>query len=186
MAAANVPTNDSANYASFRVAVVAPTSRGNVTILSADTNDRPVISPNWLTTTTDQEVAVQGFKRARQLAQASGITVGPEFNPGDAVQTDEQILQWLRENTGTIHHASATCKIPRHFQLNCWVHQSDVILGAMGKRGDPNAVVNSNGKVFGVSGLRAIDVSAFPFTPPGHTQSTVCKSSHLYEKYDLE
>lgn len=119
LATADAPTNDSANYASFRIAVVAPTSRGNVTILSADTNDHPVISPNWLLNTTDQEVAVQGFKRARQLAQASGITVGPEFDPGDAVQTDEQILQWLRETAGTIHHASATCMIPGPSQISC-------------------------------------------------------------------
>ena len=47
----------------------------------------------------------------------------------------------------------------------------------MGKEGDPNAVVNASGSVFGVSGLRVVDASAFPFLPPGHTQSTVCKSS---------
>ncbi len=51
----------------------------------------------------------------------------------------------------------------------------------MGKEGNSGAVVDSNGAVFGVSGLRVVDASAFPFTPPGHTQSTVCKSSHLEE-----
>lgn len=45
----------------------------------------------------------------------------------------------------------------------------------MGKAGDPDAVVDSRGKVFGVHGLRVVDVSAFPLLPPGHTQSTVCK-----------
>lgn len=186
MAAANAPTNDSANYASFRIAVVAPISRGNVTIISADTNDRPAINPNFLIATTDQEMAVQAFKRARQLAQTSGITVGPEFDPGEVVQTDEQILQWLRETAGTIHHASATCKIPTHFQKREVYSSSDVTLGAMGKKGDPNAVVDSNGKVFGVSGLRVIDASAFPFTPPGHIQATVCKSSDLRNVCEFE
>lgn len=181
VAAPNAPTKDNANYVSFRVAIVAPSSRGNVTISSADTNDFPIISPNWLTATTDQELAVQAFKRARELAQASGITTGPEYDPGEAVQTDEQILQWLRETGGTIHHASATCKSPKQSQLECRIRQADARLGAMGTEGDPGAVVDSNGAVFGVSGLRVVDASAFPFTPPGHTQSTVCKSSHLEE-----
>lgn len=49
------------------------------------------------------------------------------------------------------------------------------ITGAMGKPNDPNAVVDSRGRVFGVHGLRVIDASAFPLLPPGHIQSSVCK-----------
>ena len=45
----------------------------------------------------------------------------------------------------------------------------------MGKQGDPNAVVDSTGKVFGVSGVRVVDVSAFPLLPPGQPQATVCE-----------
>jgi choline dehydrogenase len=39
----------------------------------------------------------------------------------------------------------------------------------MGKKGDPAAVVDSKGRVFGVQNLRVIDSSSMPFTPPGHT-----------------
>jgi choline dehydrogenase len=39
----------------------------------------------------------------------------------------------------------------------------------MGKAGDPAAVVDSKGRVFGVQDLRVIDSSSMPFTPPGHT-----------------
>lgn len=49
------------------------------------------------------------------------------------------------------------------------------MLGAMGKTGDRNAVVDAHGKVFGVNALRVVDISAFPFLPPGHTQANVCK-----------
>jgi choline dehydrogenase len=35
------------------------------------------------------------------------------------------------------------------------------------------AVVDSHARVFGVSGLRVVDASAFPFLPPGHPQSSV-------------
>lgn len=39
------------------------------------------------------------------------------------------------------------------------------------------AVVDSKARVYGVSKLRVVDASAFPFLPPGHPQSTVCESS---------
>ena len=50
-----------------------------------------------------------------------------------------------------------------------------VMLGAMGQSSDPNAVIDSNFKVFGVQGLRVVDASAFALLPPGNPQSTVCK-----------
>ena len=153
IAAATAPVTDFDMYASFTVAVVAPLSRGSMTISSADTRDKPVISPNFLQSRTDQQVAIAGFRRARQLAAATGITVGPEHYPGPHVQTDAQILKVLRESTGPIHHGSATCK--------------------MGKASDRMAVVNNKAQVFGVTGLRVVDVSAFPFTPPGHPQASV-------------
>ncbi|KAL9022345.1 MAG: hypothetical protein Q9185_000460 [Variospora sp. 1 TL-2023] len=109
LASAAVPATDSDNYAISSVALLTTTSRGSVTIASTDTNDNPVVSTNWLLTDTDQELAVAGFKRARQLAAAIGITVGPEVLPGPQVQTDEQILQFIRGTVGPIHHASATC-----------------------------------------------------------------------------
>lgn len=45
----------------------------------------------------------------------------------------------------------------------------------MGQAADPYAVVDSSGKVFGVSGLRVADASVFPLLPPGHPQATVCE-----------
>ena len=46
----------------------------------------------------------------------------------------------------------------------------------MGKRNDTMAVVDSEGKVIGVEGLRIADASVFPFLPPGYPQSVVCNS----------
>lgn len=45
----------------------------------------------------------------------------------------------------------------------------------MGVESDSMAVVDSHARVYGVQGLRVVDASAFPFLPPGHPQSTVCK-----------
>lgn len=111
VAAAAAETNDSDNYASFRIAVLTSTSRGNVTINSTDTNYNPLVSPNWLLTSEDQELAVQGFKRARQVAAATNVTVGPEFSPGPSTQSNAQILQYIKKTLSPFHHASSTCKL---------------------------------------------------------------------------
>ena len=103
-------TSDNANYASMSVAVLATTSRGNVTINSTDTTTNPLVSPNWLLTESDQELAVQALKRTRQLANATNIAVGPEFAPGPTTQSDAAILDYIRNTMAPIHHACATCK----------------------------------------------------------------------------
>lgn len=137
------------------IAVLTTTSRGNVTINSTNANNNPIVSPNWLLTTPDQELAIQGLKRARELIAASGISVGPEFSPGPNVQSDSDILAYIKETLNPIHHACAT--------------------NAMGMANNTNAVVNTEGLVFGVSKLRVVDASIFPFIPPGHIQASVCK-----------
>ncbi|QIW99859.1 hypothetical protein AMS68_005377 [Peltaster fructicola] len=137
-------------YASIGCVLVAALSRGNMTISSASNFDPPVISPNWLMNDTDQQVAVQAYKRARQAWQAVPVRVGEEVFPGTNVTTDAQLLSAIMGNITPIHHASASC--------------------AMGRAGDPQAVVDSRARVFGVQNLRVIDSSSLPFTPPGHTQ----------------
>ena len=155
LASAGVATNDSGNYMSLNVALLTTTSRGNVTINSTDANDNPSTSPNWLLTSMDQDLSVQALKRVREIVASSGISIGPEISPGPSVQSDDEILEYIKQSIGPIHHACATC--------------------AMGKADDPNAVVDTVGRVYGVKRLRVIDASIFPFLPPGHCQSTVCK-----------
>lgn len=139
---------------------MAPLSRGNVTLRSADTSDLPIINPNWLGSKADQEVAIAAVKRLRQFWQSDAMAPavsGREYFPGYQMQTDEQILEFVKNALIPIFHASCTCK--------------------MGTKDDPTAVVDNEGRVFGVSGLRVVDASAFPILPPGHPQSAVCKYS---------
>ncbi|MCJ1355090.1 MAG: hypothetical protein MMC33_005081 [Icmadophila ericetorum] len=151
-----IPGASGANYGIIDADLGAPLSRGNVTIISANTADLPVVNPNYLGSTTDQEVAVQIFRRCRALLQSpafASILVGEELFPGPMVQTDEEILAALKEGVGPTYHASCTC--------------------AMGKASDPASVVDSKAKVIGVHRLRVVDASAFPLLPPGHPQATV-------------
>lgn len=148
---------DGYNYATINAGIIAPLSRGNVTISSANMADPPVLDPAWLSDPTDQELAIQSFKRLREiwgvLAQ-NGITNGDdEYLPGLNVTSDRDILTYIQKSMMTIYHVAGTCK--------------------MGTADDTMAVLDSRARVLGVKNLRVVDASSFPFLPPGHPQSTV-------------
>jgi len=104
------------SYATINVFVVATTSRGNMTIGSASNLDPPIIQPNWLQNTTDQEMAVQAFKRAREAWKAVSISVGEEVFPGTNVTTDADLLTAIKQNLVPTHHGTASCEYPHwHF-----------------------------------------------------------------------
>jgi choline dehydrogenase len=149
---------DGYNYGSIIAALVAPMSRGTVDIVSADMADHPLIDPKWLTHPTDQAVAIAAFKRARAIWAApslSQVTIGPEYFPGLEVQSDEEILDLIREALTPVSHAACTCK--------------------MGQEADPMAVVDPKARVYGVEALRVVDASSFALLPPGHPMATVCE-----------
>ena len=107
-------TSSSGNgYGNILTILVAPKSRGTVTLASNSTMDLPIIDPALLTAKTDQELAVQAFKRARSIASQSSILsiiIGEEVSPGPSVQTDEQILESIQMTAYQNWHASCTCK----------------------------------------------------------------------------
>ena len=66
------------------------------------------------------------------------------------MQTDEQILTWIRNNSQTAYHPIGTCR--------------------MGPAG-PTTVVDDKLKVHGLEGLRVADASIFPTMPSGNTNA---------------
>ena len=104
---------DGASYITISAGLLAPFSRGNVSLNSTDTAVNPIISPNWLEDPRDQEFAIQMYRRARQIGSTNAmlpVIVGPEAYPGPNVTTDEQLLDVIRNSFSTIHHAGATCE----------------------------------------------------------------------------
>jgi choline dehydrogenase len=96
-------------------------------------SDPPLINPNWLATKADQEITIATVKRARQFMTSkamSGVIIGEELSPGPSVQTDAQLLDYIRETFVYMSHAHSTNK--------------------MGNSSNPLAVVDTSGKVFGV------------------------------------
>ncbi|TVY18288.1 Cyclase atC [Lachnellula arida] len=140
------------NYLSLGAALTAPASVGNMTISSADISDPPIISPNWLLDERDQDQAVAALERIRAIAFNSTMVIS-EYQPGPNVTTRAEILAWLKQNGALIYHATSSCK--------------------MGASNDTTAVVDSRARVKGVTGLRVVDSSAFPFVPPTFPMSSV-------------
>ncbi|KAE9399059.1 FAD-linked reductase, partial [Gymnopus androsaceus JB14] len=121
--------------------------------------DLPLINPNWLDYPADQAVILAGYKRTREIFASTAVLrglAGPEYYPGTQYQTDEELMNIIRDSSVMLWHASATCK--------------------MGALDDPLAVVDTHAQVIGVQKLRVVDASSFPILPPGHPQSTeVCE-----------
>lgn len=149
--------NDGYQYATILAALVAPQSRGTVTISSSDVADLPIVDPRWLTDPTDHSVAVAAYRRTRQAfgsgAKRPVLADTAEYFPGAEVSSDEQVLDTVRDTLMTVYHASCTAR--------------------MGRVDDPTAVVDSRARVIGVQRLRVVDASSFALLPPGHPQSTV-------------
>ncbi|KAF2104628.1 alcohol oxidase [Rhizodiscina lignyota] len=149
---------DGKNYGSMMGILVAPMSRGNISIASADAAEPPLINPNWLTHAVDKEMIVAVFRRAREIWNKLSILDGEEYYPGKHVQSDEDILAMARKGLATVFHASSTCKMGK----------------APGdESGDRMGVVDTKARVYGVKGLRVVDASIMPFLPPGHPMATV-------------
>ncbi|KFY40716.1 hypothetical protein V494_03346 [Pseudogymnoascus sp. VKM F-4513 (FW-928)] len=150
--------SDGSNYAAVVAALVAPLSRGTVSIRSNDTSDAPIIDPRWLTHPTDRAVAIAAQRRLRELFATKAmkkVVVGDRAYPpvSIGVETDAQLLAEVREGFNTVWHAACTCK--------------------MGKKEDKMAVVDGKARVFGVKGLRVVDASSFALLPPGHPVSAI-------------
>ena len=123
----NGAPKDGEMYVTIAAATIAPFSRGNVTITSSDTNDKPLVSPNWLVDPKDMDVAVQIFKRARELFAAKAlkpILIGEEAFPGQNVTSDAEIADLIRKSASKVHHASCTCELI--IRLWCLISSSEL------------------------------------------------------------
>ena len=146
------------SYISLSAGIIAPVSRGTVSIKSSSNSDPPQINLNYYAAETDQNIAIYAFKNLRKvLAQYAtyGWTIAPnngEVSPGPSVESDADILNYIRNTAITVWHASGTCAM---------------LPQASG------GVVDARLRVYGVNGLRIVDASIFPIIPDQHTQGPV-------------
>ncbi|WP_458527041.1 GMC family oxidoreductase [Onishia taeanensis] len=130
-----------------------PTSRGTVRIKSRDPRQAPAISPNYLSTPEDRQVAADSLRVTRHIAaQPAFARYEPEeFKPGAQYQSNDDLARLAGDIGTTIFHPVGTAK--------------------MGRDDDPMAVVDSHLRVRGVAGLRVVDASIMPTITSGNTNS---------------
>lgn len=136
---------------SVTAVLLRPKSRGTVTLASSDPAEPPVIDPCFFSAEGDLERLVAGLKEARRIAHADAFAKYQpwEWAPGDAVQGDAELTEFVRNFGGTIFHPVGTCK--------------------MGQ--DDMAVVDERLRVHGLQGLRVADASIMPTIVGGNTNA---------------
>jgi choline dehydrogenase len=128
-----------------------PESRGTLEIRSADPREAPSIRPNYMTTETDRQTVIAGLRLVRKISEAKALQpyLLEEFQPGRAVQTDDEFLDFARQVGASIYHPVGTCRMGH----------------------DPAAVVDPQLRVHGLTGLRVADASVMPTVVSGNTNA---------------
>ncbi len=121
--------------------LVAPKSRGTVTLRSTKFEDNPIVDAQFLSHPDDVKALATGIEVAREIGNSAGMRdfVKREVVPAKALQ-GKDMENFVRNGATTYFHASGTCR--------------------MGK--DSKAVVDSKLRVNGVQGLRIADSSIMP------------------------
>jgi len=134
--------------------LVAPESRGQITLRSADPLAKPVIDPRYLSDPggVDRAAMMGGLRICARMAQTTALKdlLGPIARPRDCTELNEATLERaLATCAHTLYHPLGTCR--------------------MGS--DQASVVDPQLRVRGVEGLRVADASVMPSTVRGHTHA---------------
>ncbi len=129
-------------------------ARGSVTITSPDVRVKPALRFNYLSTDQDRREWVEGIRVTRRILSQPAMDGfnGGEISPGPTVETDEQILDWVRKDGETALHPSCTCRMG--------VDDQSVI--------DPLTM-----RVHGLNGVRVVDASSMPYVTNGNIYAPV-------------
>jgi len=130
-----------------------PVSRGAITLKSADPRHPPALQFNYGENSEDIDVLVKAVKLGRVILASKGLAehIKYEQSPGNSIQSDDEIREFVRDKAETIYHPVGTCK--------------------MGF--DEQAVVDDQLRVHGVDRLRVVDASIMPYVNSGNTHATV-------------
>jgi choline dehydrogenase len=128
---------------------IYPESRGSVHITSADPSVFPEMNANYFSAQGDAEKALAGMRKLREIARHPAMAqhVIEETDPGFDMDSDDEIIDFMKRTGQTSWHPIGTCR-----------------MGA-----GPMDVVDDRLRVHGIEGLRVIDSSIFPTMPATNT-----------------
>jgi choline dehydrogenase len=119
-------------------------SRGRVALRSADPREAPSILFNYMSHEEDWIDFRHCIRVTREIFGQAAFDPyrGKAIQPGDDLQSDDELDGFIREHAESAYHPSCSCR--------------------MGSATDPMAVVDPECRVIGVDGLRVADSSVFP------------------------
>ncbi|MGA5267505.1 GMC family oxidoreductase [Streptomyces lydicamycinicus] len=130
----------------FGAALLAPTSRGKVSLRSAIPSAKPHILHNYLATEEDRATAVRALRLLLDIAEQPSLRKHRRADFRVPRSTDDAgLLEFARRELHTLYHPASTCAI--------------------------GPVVDSRLQVHGVSGLRVVDASVMPTVVRGNTNA---------------
>ncbi|WCX24567.1 choline dehydrogenase [Pseudomonas aeruginosa] len=117
-------------------------SRGRIHLKSRDPRQHPSILFNYMSHEQDWQEFRDGIRLTREIMNQPALDPyrGRELSPGVSVQSDAELDEFIRNHAETAFHPSCSCK--------------------MGS--DDMAVVDGQGRVHGMEGLRVVDASIMP------------------------
>ncbi|HFX1528300.1 TPA: choline dehydrogenase [Pseudomonas aeruginosa] len=127
-------------------------SRGRIHLKSRDPRQHPSILFNYMSHEQDWQEFRDGIRLTREIMNqpAQDPYRGRELSPGVNVQSDAELDEFIRNHAETAFHPSCSCK--------------------MGS--DDMAVVDGQGRVHGMEGLRVVDASIMPLIITGNLNAT--------------
>ena len=131
--------------------VLNPTSKGSITLASANYNDAPLIDHNYLSTDDDVKRTIWAYKLAEKLGQTNAFKPYNSglYLPKQTPKDDTEIIDFIHSTAESLYHPTSTCK--------------------MGI--DEMAVVDNELKVHGIQNLRVVDASIMPNVTRGNTNA---------------
>ncbi|MBE2897461.1 choline dehydrogenase [Pasteurellaceae bacterium 20609_3] len=127
-------------------------SRGRIKLLSRDPKAHPSILFNYMSHEQDWEEFRAAIRITREIMNQPALDPyrGKVITPTEDITTDAQLDEYVRNHAETAYHPSCTC--------------------AMGEGND--AVVDGQGRVHGIDGLRVVDASIMPNIITGNLNAT--------------
>ncbi|KAF4579556.1 hypothetical protein EYR36_001374 [Pleurotus pulmonarius] len=129
--------------------VVTPTSRGYVRLATANPFDHPLIDPAFFADEFDMAVMVEAVRASQRFVAASpwaDYIIGP-YSDSANTTTTEGIVEYVLQRTATCRHPTGTAQIGK--------------------------VINGDLTVKGISGVRVVDASIFPYVVSAHPQAVL-------------